>query len=369
MEYQLKRYNTSRIKRRDFLKVIGLGAIGVSINPWRDLLKLGDFPDAERLGRVCVGMVEIKLKPDYDSQTVGVLYEDAVQPWLREIIGHWPWRNNQRWVETPDGYIWAPYLQPVKNLPNIPLKTLPRVNDGEGMWVEVTVPYVDAVLKNPPARSRWLRYRLEHGLPPRMYYSQILWVDENKKDDQGNIWYRINERYGNPGDIFWVRGEACRPITKEEVEPIHPNVENKRVVIDVNYGVQTLSCFEDDKEVYFCRISSGVGDGSTPITPYGTNGFPIWRKLFSVHMAGGTNADGWDLPGIGWTSLFVGEGVAIHSTFWHNNFGEPMSHGCVNTKPDDAKWVFRWVQPPVPYDSGDITISGSGSTRIIVKQW
>ncbi len=86
-------------------------------------------------------------------------------------------------------------------------------------------------------------------------------------------------------------------------------------------------------------------------------------------MAGGTNADGWDLPGIGWTSLFVGEGVAIHSTFWHNNFGEPMSHGCVNAKPEDAKWIFRWVQPAVPFDSGDVTIVGEGSTRVIVNQW
>jgi lipoprotein-anchoring transpeptidase ErfK/SrfK len=64
--------------------------------------------------------------------------------------------------------------------------------------------------------------------------------------------------------------------------------------------------------------------------------------------------------------LFVGEGVAIHSTFWHNNFGEPMSHGCINASPQDAKWLFRWTQPAVPIVAGDITISGDGSTRITV---
>jgi lipoprotein-anchoring transpeptidase ErfK/SrfK len=85
-------------------------------------------------------------------------------------------------------------------------------------------------------------------------------------------------------------------------------------------------------------------------------------------MAGGTNEAGWDLIGIGWTALFVGEGVALHSTFWHNNFGEPMSHGCVNLSPEDAKWIFRWTLPVVPYDTGDITIVGEGSTKVVVVE-
>jgi lipoprotein-anchoring transpeptidase ErfK/SrfK len=85
-------------------------------------------------------------------------------------------------------------------------------------------------------------------------------------------------------------------------------------------------------------------------------------------MAGGTNESGWDLPGIGWTSLFVGDGVAIHSTFWHNNFGEPMSHGCVNVRPDDAKWIFRWTHPAVSFETGDFTVTGKGSTRVFVNE-
>jgi len=49
--------------------------------------------------------------------------------------------------------------------------------------------------------------------------------------------------------------------------------------------------------------------------------------------------------------------MALHSTFWHNGFGERLSHGCVNMRPDDAKWVFRWCLPEVPFESGDITVS------------
>lgn len=324
------------------------------------------FPEADRIGRVCVGKVELKMRPDEASDTVGVLYEDAVVPWLREKVGQWPWRNNQRFVETPDGYIWSPYLQPVRNRPNSPVEALPGSGPERGMWVEVSVPWADGILANPPARSHWLDFRIENGLPPRFYYSQILWVDDLKTDESGQTWYRINERYGNPGDILWAPAEAFRPLTPEELAPIHPEVDDKSIRVKVNWNEQSLSCFEGGVEVYYCRISSGVSSGSTPVTPPGGMGFPIWRKLHSVHMAGGTNADGWDLHGIGWTALFVGEGVAIHSTFWHNNFGEPMSHGCVNASPEDAKWIFRWSQPAVPFDTGDRTIVGDGSTRVTV---
>jgi lipoprotein-anchoring transpeptidase ErfK/SrfK len=63
----------------------------------------------------------------------------------------------------------------------------------------------------------------------------------------------------------------------------------------------------------------------------------------SLHMSGGGTGAGWDTMCVPWTSLFVGEGVAIHSTFWHNNFGEPMSRGAVNARQEDAKWVIRWT--------------------------
>ncbi len=356
-----------KFSRRDFLRLAATSVGGLAVRPWRRLLPLTEFPQAERLGRVCEGMVNLRAQPDHDAQSVGVLYEDAVVPWLQEVVGRWPWRNNQRWVETPDGYIWSPYVQPVENHPNTPADSLPQLGEETGMWVEVTVPYVEAVLDNPPARSHWLQYRQEIGLPPRMYYSQVLWIDQIRTDEDGQVWYRINERYGSPGDIFWARAEGFRPLTPEELEPIHPDVADKRIVIDRNYHVQSLSCFEGDTEVYYCRISTGRGENSTPLS--GAKGFLIWRKLYSLHMAGGTAVAGWDLPGIAWTSLFVGEGVAIHSTFWHNNYGEPMSHGCVNAAPEDAKWIFRWSQPDVPFDTGDLTIVGDGSTRVVVKEW
>lgn len=360
----------SSLSRRNFLQLVALSFGALGFRAFGRLFPLAQFPEADRLGRVNVGSVEIKSQPDADSQTVGTLYEDAVVPWLKEVVGSNLYRNNQRFVETPDGYIWAPYLQPVRNLPNKPVTALPETSLGSGIWVEVSLPYVNMLLDNPPARSPGLEDRIELGLLPRMYYSQITWVDQLRTDDDGQVWYRVNEPYGSYGDMLWARSEAFRPLTQEEMAPINPNVADKRVRI--NIGQQTLSCYERNSEVYFARISSGalwnsrgerVDAWSTPI---GT--FPIWRKLVSLHMSGGTTGGGWDLPGVGWVSLFVGSGVAVHSTFWHNNWGEPMSRGCVNATPEDSKWVFRWTQPAVSYDPGDATEPWPGGTKIEVVE-
>ncbi|MEP7355900.1 MAG: L,D-transpeptidase, partial [Anaerolineales bacterium] len=65
------------------------------------------------------------------------------------------------------------------------------------------------------------------------------------------------------------------------------------------------------------------------------------------HMAGDDFAadDFFDLPGVPWVSYFHWWGVSIHGTYWHNDYGRPRSHGCVNLRPEDAKWVFRWSTP------------------------
>ncbi len=357
------------VSRRDFLKLSAAGLSGMALSPLKNIFALTDFPESERLGRVCEGRIDVKARPDFDSTTVEVLFEDAVVPWYQEVLGRWPWRNNQRWVETPNGYIWCPYLQPVRNEPVAPVASLPVLNGVQGMWVEVNVPFVDAILANGGPRSAWWQYRQENGQTFRFYYSQVLWIDQIKTESDGSSWYRVNERYGSPGDIFWCPAEAFRPVSEEEVAPINPGVEDKRIIADIAWDKQTLSCYEGETEVFFCRISSGKSEGATPLTPDYTPGFMIWRKLFSLHMGGSTAAGSWDVPAVGWTSLFHGDGVAVHSTYWHNNYGEPMSHGCLNARPDDAKWIFRWANPITPFAEGDITISGSGGTRVIVNEF
>jgi len=352
--------------RRDFLKKGIVSASAFSLMPFLSLADLiADWPDAEKLGRNCTGgWINLRAQPTSNSAEVGKLYEDDVVVWLREVIGEAPSGVlNRKWVETPQGYIYSTNLQPVNYIPNEPVNVLPTTSLGTGMWAEVTVPYVDLVLPNPPI-APWLK----EVSYPRLYYSQVMWIDGIKTNGDGKIIYSVNEHYGTYGDIFEASAEAFRPLTDEELTPINPDGQNKRITVNLNY--QTLSCFEDNREVYFCQISSGAkfdASGSEVdewATPVGAH-LP-WRKAISFHMSGGASGAGWDTPGIAWTTLFDPDGAAIHSTFWHNNFGMPKSHGCVNAKPEDAKWVFRWTTPHVPYDPGNVDISGPGGTVIDV---
>ena len=64
--------------------------------------------------------------------------------------------------------------------------------------------------------------------------------------------------------------------------------------------------------------------------------------------AGNLAANGFDLPGVPWVSYFTERGVAFHGTYWHNDYGRPRSHGCVNLTPAAAKWIYRWTNPVVP---------------------
>jgi len=364
------------LSRRDFLKLAGLGLGTLALNPFNRVLPLADFPASDRLGRNCTGgKVDIKGQPDVTSSTVKTVYEDTVLPWLREVNALNPDLNriNQRWVETPEGYVYSSYLQPVRNQPNTPLAATP---DGKaGFWAEVTVPYVDFVLDNPPARSPGLRNLISYGLPTRLYYSQVMWIDQVRiSEATGNPLYRVNENGGRPsgvtggsyGDIYWTDGAAFRPLTADEIAPISPDVDPNDKKVVVNVTNQYLSCFEGEKEVYFCRVSTGAGGGAA--TPLGE--LTVWRKTLSIHMAAGTVDAGYDTPGVSWTTLFSRDGQAIHSTFWHNQFGEKRSHGCVNCRPEDAKWIFRWTTPPVSLETSDITWNDwrSGSTKVIVEE-
>jgi len=373
-------FSKQTLSRRDFLKLAGLGMGALALHPLNSRRSvpgstlspaLPDFPKSDLLGRNCTsdtnlqwgGTVPIMARPDSASSKIRDTHRDEILPWLREVSAETVdiYISNNRWVETPEGYIWSPALQPCRNLPNTPLTALP--SGTKGFWAEVTVPFVDLILDNSAPVSGWMRDHVSYGLQARLYYSQVMWIDLVRASDSGSVQYHINERYGNPGDLFWAEGAAFRPLTEDDISPINPDVDpaTKKVVVNLNY--QTLSCMEGEKEVYFCRVSTGVQEGSTPIGEHA-----VWRKLFSVRMAANTTGASYDLPGMSWATFFVGDGVAIHAATSHNDFGTKKSHGCVNCRPEDAKWVFRWSQPTVTIEPGDLTWQdwNSGSTHVFV---
>jgi hypothetical protein len=364
------------ISRRDFLKLASMGLGAMAFDPFERIALFQSprlqFPTGERLGRVSVFpnfySTEIKVKPQEYAASVRSISEDEVVEWLREVIGtNYFGGISRTWVETPEGYIYAPFLQPIRNLPNTPITAMPEGKTG--FWAEVTVPYVELFIDNPPIRSPSFRYISEAGQMPRLYYSQVVWIDQVRTDESGRVLYRWNEDFGHGygyGDAFWADGAALRVITDEEVAPISPEVDPAQKVIVVDVYYQTLSCFEGNTEVYFCKMSSGAGEYATPVgTMY------AWRKLYSINMAATSteNRSGYDTSAVSWSTFINADGVAIHGAFWHNYFGTPRSHGCINLRPEDAKWIFRWTTPYVSPEQSEIQMTWPNvGTQVIVKE-
>lgn len=367
------------VSRRDFLKLSGLGLSALAFNPFTRrpniVRPLPQFPQGEKLGRVAVTpnfySTEIKSQPNNLASTIRSAGQDEVITWNRSVVGTESFGTSKRWVETPEGYIYESHLQPVKNLPNQPI---PAVPDGkQGFWAEVTVPYVDLQLQTAAA-SPAVKYSLETAQPIRLYYGQVVWLDQVGTDSNGVTVYRFNESPGHGygyGDMFLADAAAFRPLSEEDVAPIHPEVDpaTKRILIDATAERQTLSCFEGDSEVYFCRISSGYGEKYS--TPVGTQAV-AW-KIISIHMAANTGSDsGYDTMGVPWPVFFnTNAGAAVHGVFWHNDFGVRRSHGCVNVLPEDAKWIFRWTAPAISLDQSEArlqwpNVGGGFSTSVDV---
>lgn len=118
-------------------------------------------------------------------------------------------------------------------------------------------------------------------------------------------------------------------------------VSEKHIYVDLTN--QILSAYDGDKLFMKTPISSGLW-GRTP-----TGDYTIWTKLRATRMTGGQGADYYNLPNVPYVMFFsnnqvpASAGFGLHGTYWHNNFGHPMSHGCVNMKTTDAAKLFNWV--------------------------
>lgn len=323
-----------KLSRRDFLKISTTSLGSMAFLPVK--AQLASFDDSS-LVRMTTDAVSVHSKPDDQSRIVEQLFRDELIHIYEEVDAGTP-AYNPIWYRVWGGYIHRSRLQKVKLLYNEPLGNIPEETR---QLAEVTVPYTQA-MRNTKT------YGWELNL--RLYYGSVHWIDGIDDGPDGRPWYRIFDEL--LGSSYHVPALHLRPFAAGEWTPIDPNtpVENKR--IEVNLSNQTLTAYERDRIAFETTISSGIPAGRpdpkllSTKTPSGE--FRILSKYPSKHMGNGNlfaDVDDYELPGVPWTCFFTEVGHAFHGTYWHDNFGTPMSHGCVNMRTEDAKWLFRWVRP------------------------
>lgn len=362
-----------KLSRRDFLKLAGVGLGAMAFSPYKfpelEALytpkRLPQFPASEIIGRVVIPDIDLRSRPTNDpglNTSIAKLGADTLVEWGREVVGNVVFGlTNQRYVETPQGYIYGSMLQPTKNLPNVAVTEIPAGQPG--FWAEVTVPYVDLTHEGAVA-SPWLKDNILYNFPPRLYYGQVVWMDQIRQNN-GFVEYRWNEDaygrgygYGAYGEFFWADGAAFKILTDDDVAAINPDVDPNEKTISLNLDYQTLTCMEGNREVFFCRVASGLkflDPASGALVDYSTPSGRLlthW-KIISKNMTAGSDGAGYSTPAVPWCTFISGEGIAIHGTFWHNAFGERRSHGCLNVTPEEAKWIFRWTTPYVSLAAGE----------------
>jgi hypothetical protein len=140
--------------------------------------------------------------------------------------------------------------------------------------------------------------------------------------------------------------------------------------IEVDLSEQMLWAWEGDRLFLETKISSGL-----PQTPTPQGVFNIWVKLRSTKMEGGKGRYYYYLPNVPYVMFFQNEevpgwkGYGLHGTYWHNDFGRPRSHGCVNLPTEMAKQLYYWTSPVLPEGKNSVFASAENpGTKIVIHE-
>jgi hypothetical protein len=334
-----------QLSRRSFLQLSAFGSVSLGL--------IGSRPTASSamdglLGRAVRAGVPLYASSTSESDFVGSLSQDDVLTLEAAVWGKEVREGNGVWYRLGGrGYAHASEIQPVRDLPNQPMQETPYA----GTLVEVTVPFADIYAEMDPESDHLYRY----------YYGTTHWVHGHFIGADGAVWYSL---FDDKWDVFYyARAEAFRKIGEEELLPISPQVPPDQKRIEVDLGRQWATCYEGDRVVFVAKISSGVlQDNGDYWTPEGV--FSTFYKRPSRHMVAGNRATGYDLPGVPWVSYITDYGVSFHGTYWHNAFGAPRSHGCINMTAEAARFIYRWTTPVVPPDQTWVRVDGGTRVRV-----
>lgn len=145
-----------------------------------------------------------------------------------------------------------------------------------------------------------------------------------------------------------------QPVDESRLAHRPNSLDEKWIEVDVTK--QRVTAWEGNIPVLAFISSTGL-----PNTPTVLGKFNIYWKLNSTLMAG----PGYYLPEVPHTMYFYA-GYALHGAYWHNNFGQPMSHGCVNLSLDNAKELFEWADPVIPAGQTQVVASANNPGTLVV---
>ncbi|MFQ5594606.1 MAG: L,D-transpeptidase family protein [Anaerolineae bacterium] len=167
----------------------------------------------------------------------------------------------------------------------------------------------------------------------------------DQADAADGTWYQI-------GENRWVSANHVRRVAPK-VRPAEVGPHDRW--IEVNLREQTLAAYEGSEMVFATLISSGLPRWQTIVGL-----FQIWVKVKAGKMSGGNleQGDYYYLADVPWTMYFKG-GYGLHTAYWHDGFGRPKSHGCVNLSPLDAYWLFQWTTPDLTADEAALYSSSA----------
>jgi hypothetical protein len=338
--------NKTEISRRDFLKLSASGALGIVLSEL-GISRVLAAPVTSQ-GRVTFSGVPLYDTPSFKGKELHRFGMDQVVNLKAEVEGDEGNPFNKAWFKVNDGYTYAGWLQPVETKFQKAIYEIPI----EGQLGEITV---------PTSETRLIPYTYANN-GYRLYYGSTHWVKRVVVTrEEKSIWYEIFD--SEIDKSFFVPYYNMRLIPNDELTLLSPEVPESEKLIHVDLSTQLVTAFEGDKMVFSSRCSSGSKGTRTP-----TGEFRTYHKGPSVHM---NNQDEdtknhYDLPGVPWCSFFTGYGNAFHGTYWHNDYGRPRSHGCVNLPSEDAKWIYRWSRPNVPIGEDYVHLPGEGTRVQIV---
>jgi len=339
--------NKLNLSRRDFLKLSASGALGLALSEMGIDRALAAPPSSQ--GRITYSGVPLYDAPSFQANQIHLYGIDLLVELQAEVEGDEGNPFNKAWYQVDGGYTYSGWLQPVETKLQKPVYDIPA----EGQLGEIVVPM---------SETRLIPFTYAKN-GPRLYYGSTHWVKKVVVTrEEKSIWYEIYDSYVKKS--FYVPHYNLRLIPSEELTLLSPDVPESEKLIHVDLGTQMVTAFEGNTMVFQSRCSSGGKGTRTP-----TGEFLTYHKGPSIHM---TNQDEegvknyYDLPGVPWCTFFTGYGNAFHGTYWHNDYGRPRSHGCVNLPSEDAKWVYRWSRPNLSPNEDYLHVPGEGTRVQIV---